>query len=52
MNEAIKNKVNITLDEDIIERIKQLAEDDRSFNQYINMILKEHLNTLEKSFNN
>lgn len=46
----LKNKVSITLDEDVIERIKQLAEnDDRSFSQYINMVLKEHLNTLEKS---
>lgn len=46
----LKNKVSITLDEDVIDRIKQLAEeDDRSFSQYINMVLKEHLNTLEKS---
>lgn len=46
----LKNKVSITLDEDIIEQIKQLAEDDdRSFSQYINMVLKEHLNTVEKS---
>ena len=46
----LKNKVSITLDEDIIEKIKQLAEDDdRSFSQYINMVLKEHLNTIEKS---
>ena len=46
----LKNKVSITLDEDIIEQIKQLAEDDdRSFSQYINMALKEHLNTIEKS---
>lgn len=46
----LKNKVSITLDEDVIERIKQLAEDDdRSFSQYINMVLKEHLNTIEKS---
>lgn len=26
----LKNKVSITLDEDIVERIKQLAEDDDS----------------------
>lgn len=40
----LKNKVSITLDEDIIEKIKQLAEDDdRSFSQYINMVLKEYL---------
>jgi len=47
----LKSKVSITLDEDVIERIKQLAEeDDRSFSQYINMILKEHLNNIEKTF--
>ena len=40
----LKTKVSITLDSDIIEKLKQLAEkDDRSFSQYINMILKEHL---------
>jgi hypothetical protein len=44
----LKNKVSITLDEDVIERIKQLAEsDDRSFSQYINMVLKEHLNKID-----
>ena len=41
----IKEKVSITLDWDIIEKIKKLAEqDDRSFSQYINLVLKEHLN--------
>jgi Ribbon-helix-helix protein, copG family. len=40
----LKNKVSITLDEDIIQHIKKLAEeDDRSFSQYINMVLKEHI---------
>lgn len=40
----LKSKVSITLDEDIIEKIKELAEnDDRSFSQYINMILKEYI---------
>ena len=35
----LKSKVSITLDSDVIEQIKQLAErDDRSFSQYINMI--------------
>lgn len=49
----LKNKVSITLDEDVIERIKQLAEDDdRSFSQYINMVLKEHLNKIDKNSNN
>ena len=41
----LKSKVSITLDSDIIEKIKILAEkDDRSFSQYINLILKEYLN--------
>ncbi len=41
----IKEKVSITLDWDVIEKIKKLAEqDDRSFSQYINIVLKEHLN--------
>lgn len=40
----LKSKVSITLDSDIIEIVKQLAdEDDRSFSQYVNMILKEYL---------
>jgi hypothetical protein len=40
----LKEKVSISLDWDIIEKVKYLAEqDDRSFSQYINLILKEHL---------
>ncbi len=39
-----KVKVSISLDENIIERVRELAEeDDRSFSQYINMVLKEHV---------
>ncbi len=40
----LKTKVSITLDTDIIDLIKELAEkDDRSFSQYINLVLKEYL---------
>jgi len=40
----LKQKVSITLDGNIIDKIKELAENqDRSFSQYINIILKEHL---------
>ena len=40
----LKTKVSITLDSDVIEVIKKLAEaDDRSFSQYINLILKEYV---------
>ncbi len=45
----LKNKVSITLDTEVIERIKKLAEnDDRSFSQYINLILKEYLKNSNK----
>lgn len=39
-----KIKVSVSLDEDIIEKIKKLAEeDDRTFSSYINKVLKEHI---------
>ena len=45
----LKNKVSITLDEDIINRIKELAEeDDRYFSQYINLVLRDHIRSIEK----
>lgn len=46
---SLKEKVSITLDSDVVERIKELAEkDDRSFSQYINLILRKYIKTLEK----
>ena len=46
----LKSKVSITLDEEVINEIKKLAEiDDRSFSQYVNLILKEYLNKNNKS---
>ena len=40
----LKQKVSITLDAEVIEKLKMLAEkEDRSFSQYINLVLKEHL---------
>ena len=40
----LKEKISITIDNDILEKIKIEAEDDdRSLSQYINIILKEHL---------
>ena len=45
----LKIKVSITLDENIVNQIKELAEkDDRNFSQYINLILKEWINQHEK----
>lgn len=46
----LKSKVSITLDGDVIERIKTLAEeDDRSFSQYINLVLKDFLTHQEEN---
>lgn len=40
----LKEKVSITLDSDIVDKIRILADDDdRSFSQYINMVLKKYL---------
>ena len=41
----LKEKVSITLDSDLVIKIKEMAEeDDRSFSQFINKILKEYVN--------
>lgn len=48
----LKTKVSITLDAEIIEEIRILAEeDDRSFSQYVNLILKEYLKENRKKSN-
>ena len=40
----LKSKVSITLDEEVIKRIKELAEaDDRNYSQYINLVLNKHI---------
>lgn len=48
----LKQKISITLDEDILQKLKVLAMDcDRSLSQYINLVLKEHLNKLKEAEN-
>ena len=45
----LKEKVSISLDSDIVEKIKLLAvQDDRNFSQYINMVLTAHIIKQEK----
>ena len=42
----LKTKVSITLDENVINIIRKMAdEDDRNFSQYINLILKEWISS-------
>ena len=44
----LKEKISITIDGDIVEKLKKLAEeDDRSFSQYINKILKDFIKNEE-----
>ena len=38
----LKEKVSITIDENIAAEIRKMAEeDDRSFSQYVNLVLRE-----------
>ena len=40
----LKEKISITIDEDLLATIRRLAEeDDRSLSQYINLVLKKHI---------
>lgn len=45
----LKTSVSITLDTPVLEKVRELAEyDDRSLSSYINLVLREHLEALEK----
>lgn len=40
----LKEKISITIDSDLLEKVRYEAErDDRSLSQYINLVLKEHI---------
>ena len=44
----LKEKISITIDNDILAELKNEAEkDDRSLSQYINIVLKQHIKSLE-----
>lgn len=45
----LKSRISVTLDEDVLERIRELAEEDgRPLSQYINMVLRQHIREQEK----
>jgi len=45
----LKTKVSVTLDSDIVAQIKELSEkDERSFSQYVNLLLRNHLEQINK----
>lgn len=40
----LKEKISITIDADILQKLREKAElDERSLSQYINLVLKKHL---------
>ena len=46
----LKDRISITIDSDILEKLRDRAEyDGRSLSQYINIVLKRHLEELEKA---
>ena len=48
-NRPLKTKVSLTLDENIVERVKELSEDSfRSFSQYVNLVLAEHIKKIDE----
>lgn len=45
----LKEHISITLDSDLLAKLREKAEyDDRSLSSYINLILKKHLEELDK----
>lgn len=45
----LKDRVCITIDNDVLEKVKEKAEyDGRSLSQYINLVLKKHLEKEEE----
>lgn len=45
----LKEKISITIDGDVLEKLRAMAEsDDRSLSQYINLILKEHVKEYDR----
>ncbi|MDY3972471.1 MAG: toxin-antitoxin system protein [Clostridia bacterium] len=46
----LKEKVSITLDNNVVSKLRELSEqDERSLSQYINIILKEYIKKLEEN---
>lgn len=45
----LKIKVSLSLDKDIVNRLRSLAEeDDRRLSSYVNIVLRDYLRSLEE----
>lgn len=46
----LKEKISITVDSDLLAVIREFAEDDdRSLSQYINIVLKKHIESKNRN---
>ena len=49
----LKEKISITIDGDVLEVLRIEAEkDERSLSQYINLVLRQHVKSVNESKNN
>ena len=45
----LKERISITIDSDLLEKLREKADEDcRPLSQYINLVLKKHLDEEEK----
>ncbi len=45
----LKEKISITIDSDLLAKLREKADEDcRPLSQYINLVLKKHLDELQK----
>ena len=46
----LKKNISVSLDSDIVESIREIAEEDgRNLSQYINLVLRKHLRNYDKT---
>ena len=49
----LKEKISITIDNDLLEKLRYYSEkDDRSLSQYINIVLKKHVESIHQNQKN
>ena len=45
----LKDKISITIDSDLLEKLREIADEDcRPLSQYINLVLRKHVEELKK----
>ena len=45
----LKDKISITIDSDLLEKLREIADEDcRPLSHYINLVLRKHLEELNK----